>query len=233
MILHQETNNTSLQDTKFQPLDLWDEGSIYRCLQGGWVSFWDLISVFSLIVLDSTWRLMISYSSLVEFREASVTGEVSGRFHAPPPCGLTLPFVSSRQSHPIEGFFDMHHTYLVYSGGMQCTLPMEQVKWSSFDQFWVVFHGELLGEDVISWPCSFRGQNNTFRDLRALILWTFMIGVAVPKNVYNSWPLKHEVVNLLMSGEMLYHEDLKFFQAGRRPVIRYNTIHYLHNIFMI
>ena len=34
MILHQETNNTSLQDTKLQPLDLWDEGSIYRCLQG-------------------------------------------------------------------------------------------------------------------------------------------------------------------------------------------------------
>jgi len=185
MILHQETNSTSLQDTKFQPLDLWDEGSIYRCLQGGWVSFWDLISVFSLIVLDSTWRLMVSYSSLVEFREASVTGEVSRRFHAPPPCGLTLPFVSSRPSHPIEGFFDMHRTYLVYSGGMQCTLPMEQVKWSNFDQFWVIFHGKLLGEDVISWPCSFRGQNNTFRDLRALILWTFMIGVAVPKNVYN------------------------------------------------
>jgi len=28
MMLQQETNNTSLQDTKFQPLDLWDEGSI-------------------------------------------------------------------------------------------------------------------------------------------------------------------------------------------------------------
>ena len=54
---------------------------------------------------------------------------------------------------------------------------------------------------------------------------------AVPKNVYNSCPLKHEVVNLLMSGEMLYHEDTKFFRAGRWPVIRYNTIHYLHNIF--
>jgi len=60
-----------------------------------------------------------------------------------------------------------------------------------------------------------------------------MIGVTVPKNVYNSCPLKHDVVNLLMSSEMLYHEDLKFFQARRRPVIRYNTIHYLHNIFMI
>ena len=60
-----------------------------------------------------------------------------------------------------------------------------------------------------------------------------MLGVAVPKNVYNSCPLKHEVVILLMSSEMLYYEDLKFFQAERRPVIRYNTIHYLHNIFMI
>ena len=94
----------------------------------------DLISVFPLIVLAFTWRLMISYSSLVEFREASVTGEVSGRFHASPPRGLTLPFVPSRPLHPIEGFSDMHHTYCVYSGGMQRTLPMEQVKWSSFDQ---------------------------------------------------------------------------------------------------
>ena len=93
MMFHQETNNTSLQDTKFQPLDLWDEGSIYRCLQGSESASEILISVFSLIVLDSTWRLMISYSSLGEFREASVTGEVSGRFHDPPPCKLTLPFV--------------------------------------------------------------------------------------------------------------------------------------------
>ena len=58
-----------------------------------------------------------------------------------------------------------------------------------------------------------------------------MIGVAVPKNVYNSCPLKHEVVNLLMSCEIIYHEDSKFFRARRRPVIKYNTIHYLHNNF--
>ena len=32
MMLLQETNNNSLQDAKFQPLDLWDEGSIYRYL---------------------------------------------------------------------------------------------------------------------------------------------------------------------------------------------------------
>ena len=88
----------------------------------------DLISVFPLIVLASTWRLMISYSSLVEFRKASVTGEVSGRFHASPPRGLTLPFVSSRPSHPIEGIFEMQCTHYVYLGEMQHTLPMEQVK---------------------------------------------------------------------------------------------------------
>ena len=58
-----------------------------------------------------------------------------------------------------------------------------------------------------------------------------MIGAAVPKNFYNSFPLKHEVINLLMLGEILYHEDPKFFRAGRRPIIRYNKIHYLHNIF--
>lgn len=41
----------------------------------------DLISVFPLIVLASTWRLMVSYSSLVEFSEANVIGEDSGSFH--------------------------------------------------------------------------------------------------------------------------------------------------------
>ena len=135
MMLHQETISTSLQDTKFQPLDLWDEGSIYRCLQGGESASGILISVLSLIVLDSTWRLMISYSSLGECREASVTGEVSRRFHDPPPCRLTLPFVHSRPSHPIGGIFSMHHTSCVYLGGMQRTLTMEQVRWSIFDQF--------------------------------------------------------------------------------------------------
>ncbi len=78
---------------------------------------------------------MISYSSLGEFREASVTGEVSGRFHDHPPRKLSLPFVHSHPSHPIEGLFSMHHTSHVYLGGMQRTLTMEQVRWSSFDQF--------------------------------------------------------------------------------------------------
>ena len=157
MMLSQETNDTSSQDTKFQPLDLWDEGSTYRCLQGRWVSFWDLISVLSLIFLDSTWRIMISYSPMGEFREASVTREVSRRFHDFPPRTLPLPFVHSHPSHLIEGLFSMHHTLYVYLGVMHHTLSMEQVRWSSFDQFWVVFHGELLGDDVISWPCHFRG----------------------------------------------------------------------------
>ena len=121
MMLHQETSSTSLQDTKFQPLDLWDEGSIYRCLQGKWVSFWDLISVLSLIVLDSTWRLMISYSSLGEFREASVTGEVSRRFHEHPPCKLSLPFVYSRPSYPAEGISSMHCT--LYTEKVRCIAP--------------------------------------------------------------------------------------------------------------
>ena len=44
-----------------------------------------------------------------------------------------------------------------------------------------------------------------------------MIGVVVPKNVYNSFPLKHEVVNILMSSEMLYHEDPRFFELEGDP----------------
>ena len=58
-----------------------------------------------------------------------------------------------------------------------------------------------------------------------------MIGVEVPKNFYNSCALKHEVISLLMLGEMLCYEDLNFFRVLRRPVIRYNTIHYLRNMF--
>ena len=44
-------------------------------------SAYDLTSGFSLSVLASTWRLRASYSSLVEFSEASVIGEDSGSFH--------------------------------------------------------------------------------------------------------------------------------------------------------
>ena len=101
--------------------------------KGGELAFGILISVLSLIVLDSTWRMMISYSSLGKFREASFTREVSARFHDPPPRKLTLSFVHSHPSHPIEGLFSMHSTLYVYLGGMQRTLSMEQVRWSSFD----------------------------------------------------------------------------------------------------
>ena len=57
---------------------------------------------------------------------------------------------------------------------------------------------------------------------------TYVIGVAVPKYVYNSCPLKHEVVKLLMLGEMLYHEDPRYL-TRKVTYIRYNTIHH-HNI---
>ena len=52
---HQQTNSTSLQITKFQPPDLSDEGSIYRCLARVRVNFGFLISVIPLIVPSSTW----------------------------------------------------------------------------------------------------------------------------------------------------------------------------------
>jgi len=39
-----------------------------------------------------------------------------------------------------------------------------------------------------------------------------VIGVAVQKYVYSSFPLKHEVIDILMSGEMIYHEDPRFFK---------------------
>ena len=80
-----------------------------------------LISVLSLIVLDSTWRLMISYSFLGKFREASVIGEVVGRFHDDPPCKLSFPFVYSRPLHPIEGLSSIHHTF--YTEQVRCIAP--------------------------------------------------------------------------------------------------------------
>ena len=65
---------------------------------------------------------MISYSSLGEFREASVTGEVSGRFHDHPPCKLSLPFIYSHPSHPTEGAFSMHFTFCMWQ--VRCIVPL-------------------------------------------------------------------------------------------------------------
>jgi len=65
---------------------------------------------------------MISYSSLDEFREASVIGEVSGRFHDHPPCKLSPPFVHYHPSHPTEGLSSMHHTF--YTGKVRCITPL-------------------------------------------------------------------------------------------------------------
>ena len=64
---------------------------------------------------------MISYSSLGEFREASVTGEVSGRFHDHPPCKFSLPFVYSHPLHPTEGLSSMHRTF--YTEKVRCIAP--------------------------------------------------------------------------------------------------------------
>ena len=56
----------------------------------------------------------ISYSSLGKFREASVIGEVSRRFHEQPPSKLSRTFFHPHPSHPIEGLISMHRTLVVY-----------------------------------------------------------------------------------------------------------------------
>jgi len=48
---HIQTISTSLQITKFQPLDLLDEGYIYRCLQGCESSLGFLLVSFHLLFL--------------------------------------------------------------------------------------------------------------------------------------------------------------------------------------
>ena len=84
-------------------------------------SAYDLISVFSLIVLASTWRLMVSYSSLVEFSEASVTGEDSGSFHCLSTSRNDTAICHFSPIEPKEGNFAMQRTLTMYLGEMQCT----------------------------------------------------------------------------------------------------------------
>ena len=60
-----------------------------------------------------------------------------------------------------------------------------------------------------------------------------MIGVAVPIYDYNSCPLKHEVINLLMSGELLCHEDPRCSNwKVTYNKIQYNTSssYYFHDL---
>ena len=66
-----------------QNSSLWISGmrDPYIDICNGDESAYDLISVFSLIVLASTWRLRAFYSSMVEFSEAIVIGEDSRSFH--------------------------------------------------------------------------------------------------------------------------------------------------------
>jgi len=72
---HQQTNSTSLQNTKFQPVDISDEGSIYRCPVIVWVSSGFLISVIPLIVLSSTWRFHWSLTHCWENPERQMSHE--------------------------------------------------------------------------------------------------------------------------------------------------------------
>ena len=129
---------------------------------------------------------MISYSSLVKNGVASVRGEASGRFHDLPPRIFVPTICPSPTITPYRGENQYASHPVHWEGDMHRTLCIELSVWSSFDHLWAVFSGERLGDDVISWPCSFRQWSKTFRDLRALNLWTFVIGVEVPKNVYNN-----------------------------------------------
>ena len=65
---------------------------------------------------------MISYSSLGEFREASVKWAVSRRFFGFQPSQLPLPFVFSHSSHPTEGIFSMHHAFCMWQ--VRCIAPL-------------------------------------------------------------------------------------------------------------
>ena len=60
-----------------------------------------------------------------------------------------------------------------------------------------------------------------------------MLGSDVPKWICNNCPLKHEVVNLMMSREMLYSSGSKVFELeGDMYKIQYNTssTYYFHDL---
>ena len=63
----------------------------------------------------------------------------------------------------------MHHTWPVYHS-----------VWFSLGHFWMVFQVELLGNDVIKWPCSFRVWNNSFMGLWALVYRHIRLGLKCP-----------------------------------------------------
>ena len=56
----------------------------------------------------------------------------------------------------------------------------------------------------------------------------FMLIVVRHKNVYKSFPLKYEAIYRV---KCFIRRIRSSFNVGRRPVIRYNTIHYLHIVF--
>ena len=56
----------------------------------------------------------------------------------------------------------------------------------------------------------------------------FMLNVVRHKNVYNSCPLKYEAVYRV---KCFIRRIRSSSNAGRRPVIRYNTIHYFSYCF--
>ena len=127
---------------------------------------------------------------------------------------------------PYRGAIQYASHLVHWEGDMHRTPCIELSVWSSFDHLWAVFSGELLGDYVICLPCSFRQWSNTFRDLEALILWTFMIGVEVPKNVYNSCPIKHEVVNLFWCRVKCFTMRIWSFPSWEATCnkIQYNTL---------
>jgi len=67
-----------------------------------------------------------------------------------------------------------------------------------------------------------------------LVYGYLLLGVVGPKNIYNSFPLKHEVINFSfkMSGEMIYNEDPEFFRAKRRLVIREEMKEFKFHVMM-
>ena len=114
--------------------------------------------------LTHHWSNSVRQVSLGKILEASIVS---------PPRGMTLPLVISRSTHPgsASTCVAVHLASLI--SAFQRKQLVEPLNWSWIDCFWVFFGGELLGEAVIGWPCSFRGRNNTFRDFGSLGLWTF------------------------------------------------------------
>ena len=135
-----------------------------------------------------------------------------------------LPHVQIRSAQVAFIGFDIQRRYntglLTFSADAQ---------WSSWHDpelacFWAVSGDNWVDLLCFAGLVPLRVGTTCLGTLDPLNYWHFMLHVVRHKNVYNSCPLKYEAVYWV---KCFIRRIRSSSNAGGRPVIRYNTIHYL------